>query len=449
MEKRALLGLLITCVMLVVGPVSAQESETEAGAQEPSAEETPPAEEAPAAEETPAPEEAPAPEGAAAEEAPVEETTAEEAATVESAAEEAPAEEASVEETGEEAEGNEEDEEEEEGDEGDEEKPFRRPFAGSSFYWSNEFTAISLDKEHDYTYNPVYSMGFGVAPVWNVSPMFSLSTNIGFNTELTNSDFSNKRGEVFFGDIPIMGSFRYSVDVNDDVKFGTGLSLSVLIPTSKMSRYFTLYTALGVGTKAGFTFSKVLEGLTIAWKPKFTKFFHASENAVKEGNPLDESGIPESEKMTSEQYQSVLYGGSENPSWSISNGLSINLNIVESLSFSFGYTHSYTYKYAATNADDDLGSESDPMGREGSVIRDTGYSERGTYNNMFSYDLSYTLPEPAHMLTLSIGALTASNQLGPDGSYRTPFFNRETLITFGLSLDIDATVTAVRGEDEE
>jgi hypothetical protein len=53
------------------------------------------------------------------------------------------------------------------------------------------------------------------------------------------------------------------------------------------------------------------------------------------------------------------------------------------------------------------------------------------------------------MVTLSLGAVTASNQLGPDGSYRTPFFNRETMITFGLSLDIDATVSALQGDEEE
>jgi hypothetical protein len=52
------------------------------------------------------------------------------------------------------------------------------------------------------------------------------------------------------------------------------------------------------------------------------------------------------------------------------------------------------------------------------------------------------------MVAVSLGAETSTNQLAPDGQYRTPFFNRETLITFGIAIDIDSTVTAIQGGGE-
>jgi hypothetical protein len=416
------------------GEEKAEEKAEEEG-EEKGAEEAPAAGEEKAEEAAPAAAEAPA----ETEEAAVEEEAEEEAA--EEAAEEAPAEEAETDET-EEGEGDEEGEEEAK-------KPFRRTFAGTAIYWDNSFSAVSLDKSHDYTYNPNYTMGFGFIPMWNVTDSFSLSSNIGFSVELTNSDFSNKRNEVFFSDIPINASYRYKVNINEDVMFSTGLNGGFLLPTSRMSRYATLYTALTIGTGATFIFPKVLQGLSIGWKPSFRKYFHASENPKFEGNPLDDSPIPDTEKATSEQYQALAYSPGENPSWKINNGLSLSLGIWETLSFTFGYTHGYTYKYAATNTASDEPEDDCAFQPEGcDPVRDTGHNERGVYSQMFLYSFDYTLPDPVHMVGLSLGAITATNQLAPDGQYRTPFFNRETVISFGVTIDIDTMINKIQGGEE-
>jgi hypothetical protein len=417
--------------------------ETEEAEEKPPAEDEPAEEEPPAGDDPYAEEEPPAGDKPAEEEPPAEEgedeAAGEEAAA---AAEEEPVDEAAEGAATEAEEG-------EEGEEGEAQKPFRRTFAGTAVYWDNSFTAVSLDKSHDYTWNPNYVMGFGFVPVWNVTSSFSLSSNIGFSVELTNSDFSNKRNEVFFNDIPINANYSYSVDINDDVMFGTGLNGGFVLPTSRMSRYITLYTALTVGTKATFTFPKVLQGLSLGWKPSFTKYFHASENAVADKNPLDESPIPDTEKATSDAYQALAYSPGENPSWRLSNNLFISLGIWETLSFTFGYTHGYTYKYSATNTGIEAEDEciTDPMGCD--PVRDTGHNERGIYSQSFMYSFDYTLPSPVHMVGLSLGAVTATNQLAPDGQYRTPFFNRETVITFGVTVDIDTMVNAIQGDEDE
>jgi hypothetical protein len=448
--------------MLTAGAVLAQDDKP--ALEDPYAEEEPPAEsgdkadkaeDAPAeGEEKPAEgEEKPAEgEEKPAEEAPPaapaeDEASGEEAAA---AAEEEPVDAAESAETEADEEGDDEEGDEDEDEEGEEkEKPFRRTFAGTAIYWDNSFTAVSLDKSHDYTWNPNYVMGFGFVPVWNVTDSLSLSSNIGFSIELTNSDFSNKRNEVFFNDIPINASYRYKVDINDDVKFGTGLNGGFLLPTSRMSRYVTLYTALTIGTNATFTFPKVLQGLSLGWKPSFTKYFHASENPRKAGNPLDDSPIPDTEKATSTHYQALAYSPGENPSWKLNNNLFISLGIWETLAFTFGYTHGYTYKYSATNTASDEPEDEcivDPMGCD--PVRDTGHNERGIYSQSFMYSFDYTLPAPVHMVGLSLGAMTATNQLAPDGQYRTPFFNRETVINFGVTIDLDTMIKAIQGDDE-
>jgi hypothetical protein len=340
-------------------------------------------------------------------------------------------------------------EEEEEDGEGEKKKPFRRTFAGTSVYWNNDFTARSLDKNYDYTWNPNYTMGFGLSPVWNVSDDFKLSTDIGFQVELTNSDFSNKKNEAFFNDIPVNAGYSHTFKINEEVKFRTGLDLGLVLPTSRMSRYTTMYTALKVGTQATFVFPKVLEGLSLGWKPSFTKYFFESTTPRAAENPLDESPIPDTERAKSSTYQALAYDGySINPTWKVSNGLNLRLGLVSTLSFAFGYTHNYIYKYAPTEFDtSDGGACTDPLGCTGP--RDTGFNERGIFTQAFSYNLSYGLPAPLDMLSLSVGAVTATNQLAPNGQYRTPFFNRETVINFGINIDIDTIITAAQGGDTE
>ncbi|MDD5307179.1 MAG: hypothetical protein PHU25_07645 [Deltaproteobacteria bacterium] len=324
------------------------------------------------------------------------------------------------------------------------EEEFVRPFAGTSIYWENSFSAISLDKEYDYTWNPVYEMGFGVRPVWAVTKSVSLSTDIGFSTELTNSDFSKEKHEVFFNDIPLNVRYRYRADINEDVNFNTGLKGGLLIPTSKMSQYTTLYTALSLGTKVGFTFPNVASGLSLSWDPSFKKYFHESATPKPEDNLLLD--IPPSEQQTSEQFQALAFSDGENPSWSIANGLNLSLNIVDQLTFAFGYAHTYIYTYAVSDVTttDAESCRTTPKGCEDA--RNTGHNERGVYMQSFTYGLDYT---PWDVLTFSIGAITSSNQLGPDGQYRTPFFNRATMLTFGVSLDLDAMISSIEGSSDQ
>lgn len=406
MEKRLLVVLFIAAMTFWNGTAAAQDGgvDDDPYAEEPAAP-PPPTEEAPAI--------------------PAEEPSA-------APAEEAPAESAAEEE-----------------EEAGKVKPFRRTFAGTSVYWNNDFTARSLDKNYDYTWNPNYTMGFGFAPVWNVSDDFSLSSDIGFQVELTNSDFSNKKNEVFFSDVPINANYAHAFTINDDVKFKTGLDLGLVLPTSRMSRYSTMYTALRIGTQATFIFPKVLEGLSLGWRPSFTKYFHESVNPRPDKNPLDASPIPDTERASSNSYQALAYDGEYmNPTWKVSNGLSLRLGLVSTLSFGFGYTHNYIYKYAPTEYDSsDDGTCTSPAGCTGP--RDTGHNERGIFTQAFTYNLGYVLPEPLDMLSLSVGAVTATNQLAPDGQYRTPFFNRETVITFGLAIDIDTLVTSAQGGGSE
>ncbi|MBW2276516.1 MAG: hypothetical protein JRF63_03425, partial [Deltaproteobacteria bacterium] len=103
---------------------------------------------------------------------------------------------------------------------------------------------------------------------------------------------------------------------------------------------------------------------------------------------------------------------------------------------------------ATNSASDDPEDEciTDPMGCD--PVRDTGHNERGVYSQAFVYSFDYTLPDPVHMVGVSLSAITATNQLAPDGQYRTPFFNRETMIGFGITIDIDTLVTAIAGDEE-
>ncbi len=323
---------------------------------------------------------------------------------------------------------------------------FVRPYLGSTVHCDNLFSATSLNKGYELTHNPVYLMRLGLRPVWRVAPSLSLLLRIQFETELTNSDWSTKQHEVLFKDLPLELRFRHGIEVNDAVRFLTGLRGGAVFPTSKMSRFLTLRTAFFGGVRAALQFPKVFRGFILGVRPTVTQYLHDSRVPVGVGHSLDNAGVTHPEQIGSPHYQSLLRGRGVNVNWSIENALNLSLILTKRLTFIFVYSQLYARQYATADNPhlDRENCASLPLGC--AEFQESQWDEKGFYAHRFTYDLSYHLPRPMHLVTLYLGALTEAGQLGPSGTFRDPFFNRTTMITFGFHLNVDAMVSAVLEE---
>lgn len=321
-------------------------------------------------------------------------------------------------------------------------RAFESPYRGTAVSWTNELSVVSLDKSHDFTYNPAYFMSFHLAPRWHAGRFVTLGMDVGLFTELTDSDFADEQGEAFFEDIALGARYDAEVPMAEWVALEAGVFATWIVPASKTSEYFGLLSTIGGGARAALVFPAVLAGLELGYEPALMKHFYEDESALHAGNPFDEAGVPESLKLTSAGYQSLVWSGAANPSWSLLTPLYLQIRFTADLAFRFGYTHTYVRLYDASDSPAGQGGLHDPLGPD--PIRDTGHDAHAIYLQAFDYRLSWRLPGALAPFEAWLGALTAGNELGPDGGFRTPFFNRETLIRFGLSLDLARLEAALR-----
>lgn len=403
--KRATVGI-ATCaalaVVLLVGPALAQDEVEPASEDAPAAEPadpaaTPPVEEeeagaaeAPAAPAAPAGEaESAAPGGGAAAPVPPVEEDANEAAEAELAGEEtgtAVAGEATLEAEVEPA------------------KP--AIWRNSIFVYENFVSAYSFDRNAELTYNPYYGMSYTFIPRIYLYKGMSLRLRWSLEQELTNSDTTTKKHEIFWSDVYLDWVWGGAAVIPGiDVAFTPKVRFT--LPASKTSQARTLYMAIG----PGFDFLKVFDvmgGITIQYAFRYTKYFNKYTGAVSE-DPLVE--CPGSTKSC------PFYAlGPRNTSHSFTNSFYIDFSPTDKLHFALQVAIINRLLYKNTETDVDILGGSYEV-QESS--KNTNHSGLMQYVIEVAYDV-------APFLSMSLGVNTYNPMLAPNSEYYPPFFNRYT-----------------------
>ena len=313
------------------------------------------------------------------------------------------------------------------------EKPKKEPppYRGSTVSLMNNVTAYSFDENADLTYNPYYSIGLALAPQWWFADYFGISLGFSLEMELTNSDYSKRRNEIYPSDVDI--GFNFPVSLGDNWKLTP--SLGVTLPTSKASNFITLETALSPALGISKTWPDALKGITLMARVGYTQYFFESKNPEYDGLRDDSCRTTWSPSCAT-----LLYGSATNPIFAIPTSVGINLGIVDTLSFGFTFGYTYIYKYGASKQKAEMpggsGNAVNPVQLESDFSNHPELSsgDRGVHMNTYVFDLSYA---PIKWLGFSLGTATAGNQLGEDSTYRAPFFNRYTLIYLNFNLLLD------------
>ncbi len=276
------------------------------------------------------------------------------------------------------------------------------------FVYENAVSAYSFSKEAELTYNPYYAMSYSFTPRFYLYKGMSLRLNWSFEQELTNSDSTTKKHEVYWSDVNIDWVWGGAATIPGvDVMFTPKVRFS--LPASKGSQARTLYIALG----PGFDFLKsfdVLGGITLQWAFRYTKYFNKYSGAVSEESLLECPGT---------QASCPYYGlGPRNPSHAFTNAFLLEIRPIDKLYFAIQVAVINRLLYKNTETEVDI------LGGSYEVQES---SKNSNHQGLMQYvfEIGYdVLP----FMSVGLGANTYNPMLAPNSEYYAPFFNRYTTL---------------------
>lgn len=292
------------------------------------------------------------------------------------------------------------------------------PWAGSAITYRNAVSVLSLQKDAELTYNPYYAMSLSIRPQWWITDVLYTHARFSITRELTDSDVTSQAGETWASDLAIRfgGSNFYTIPV---VGLAFSADVDLIAPTSPVSQARTMQIGLapGVGVRRDFD---VLSGISIGYGFRASWYSHDSTTAQR-----DLPSIPGCAGLGGcDEY---LNTGLRNTEWRLTHNVFAN----------FGFTDWFALSASLAVVTDTLydAVQSDQV----SLVPQTPQDQRF----LLSTDISMTFT-PMKSLGITLGANTTNPQLAPDSSFRTPFFNRYTVVYLDLSLNIAGLVSQIR-----
>lgn len=287
------------------------------------------------------------------------------------------------------------------------------PWRGSALSYEHVVSTISLDKGAELTYNPYYAHSLAIAPRYYLRDDLYVAALWTVEQELTDSDWTTRKHEPIWSDLMLDLGWSGFAEPTTGIRLSGSLRLA--LPLSKLSQAQTQILSVAPTVRLSRTFP-ILNGLTVGWNTRYTQRFHEETSGRSE-----ESGIV----GCTRECDALRNLGLINAWGDISTGPSVFLMVTDRLSFSgdMRWGKSWIYDSAETI---------DPI--TGEVIQ--GRSDlSGRYSTLFLLSAGYELMDE---LTLSGGVVTASPQLKPDSTRRSPFFNRFTQVFVDLQVNLSA-----------
>ena len=253
------------------------------------------------------------------------------------------------------------------------------PFAGSTLSLRNVFSATSLARGHEPTYNPYDVLALSVRPTLQLAEGYRVSAALELASELTQADWTRDRFYLSDTTVTFSASELAKLPV---LEVGVAAALALTLPTSPASRNESLL----LGAELAAELSRhvaLLGGLEVAYDLGLAK------------------------------------------SWAVSNGLSAALAATDWLTASAAaqlvYARLYPLFALSPAARERLsGGVVDPVSARYYTLTQLGVT-------LF----------PGELLSGSLAISSLHHQLAADGTRRAPFINRFTRISLALTLDLE------------
>jgi hypothetical protein len=282
-----------------------------------------------------------------------------------------------------------------------------------------------------YNYSPstvAITHRLGLMPEWHFGDVLTVRSRFFLTQELTQSDSTTYRHEVELSDLWLDGVWGGWREKNTGIRIGGDLRLT--FPTSKFSQAVSRVLTVGPSANVSKTF-KVLGGLTFVYTARFSWRFNRYSTRQNQGGQIVDLGACTPTRNIEGGFIDVCNNqntGVTNVLFDVIHGPTVvfnpheRINLAASLFMQRGWV-------PGLPAVGELPAT--PM-----TTRDfIGFSIGVTY-------------QPWDVVGFTLGAFTFNNQLGADGKYEVPFFNRNTVASLDATFDLEAVVSGITKEQK-
>lgn len=293
------------------------------------------------------------------------------------------------------------------------------PWRGSAVSYGHATTAISLRRDAEPLYNPIWYHQLSLRPEWHFGSQLFLRARIDLAQEFTASDVTTRRNEVEWSDLSLDVGATGWEDPFAKVKFAGTLRL--IGGLSRNSAAETKIMSVGPGVSVSRKFP-VLSGITVRYDARYTQRFHRFTTRQNAGPSISaacfDPGAIECSVLSQEPVRNIRADLSHGPSLSFS-----PLEKV-SLSAQFQMFRGWLYRLPPSELDAQVANP----------LPDNATRDLWGFNLGVNYQV---LPE----LDVGIASNTYAAQLSPDSTRRSPFFNRFTTVGLDVTLDVESLVS--------
>lgn len=304
-------------------------------------------------------------------------------------------------------------------------KTDRPAWRGTSVNYSHNLGVMTPAAEP--FYNPTWSHRLGLFPEWHFGDVVTLRGRFFLSQEFTDSDVTRYRNEVELSDVWLDTVWSGFTEKRSRIRLGA--DVRVTLPTSKASQAQTRLFTLGPSLNVSRTFP-VLSGLTLIYTGRFTWRFNRLATRQNQGPTIAACG-----DVRSLECIDFVNTGVRNPQFDVLHGpvVSFAPHPKVDVSASFLMQRAWLPPLAATPAELAGSTQLEAAG--------TGVATRDLM--IFSLSVSW---QAFRAVGFSLGAWTFSNQLGEDGRYQFPLFNRNTTLYLDATFDLEGAVASFRKE---
>ena len=324
------------------------------------------------------------------------------------------------------------------------------PWRGSTFTWNQagSTTVFGVGRDNIGSEAEYYGWDFAFAPNYYILDLekdkLRAFAEIGWTTELTNSDTTNDYRDTLFKDMQLgLGYSRTILESggSDKGEYQTSGSVTgrFILPTSSASyeqgRYLTTSLALGAKQKVKLMGSKaaglqnVTVGVTGTWAHLFSENYEATFSEVNVPRRPNASGSINNEGGAITSFEQNRLVAS----------LLLDLNLIENLSLATNFRVVGRFKHEYT--EDDLCVDG-VQGVECAKVQ--GDPDAPLYHPYTTFDVSLTYGI-FDVVDLTLGYNNDTGAIGENGERRNIFYSADGQFYLDIVANLDEIYTKVRG----
>jgi hypothetical protein len=294
--------------------------------------------------------------------------------------------------------------------------------------YENIFSAYSIDRGAQLSYNPYYAQSISFLPRYYPRDDLYLRARLDLEIELTTSDDTDYAREWIVSDLYLDVDYKPAWMTIPVVDVMVNPSLRLMFPTSIVSRGRSMMLGLAPGVALRRSFKlldgKFLKSVGLLYGFRATKYFHEYTTAQVSSRVCIQTR-PDDPSCTQAD-------GLRNRSWRFVNTVGVQLALMDKLLLSGTVLFINDLLYELPEGEHTFNDM---------TVHVDGTDMNHRASTWAIFDLSYDLLD---WLWLSAGVSTYYPQLAPDSTYRTPMFNRYTTFYFDVTLPVDRFVSQVR-----